>query len=105
MNDQPPVPPELGRSDLSDERRETGVAAPIADRGPDERAKNVGARTGQVAILGVGRLAEVVGPDEAREFFDEREARKRFLYTRAVQRWSGSSASGPMAYRRRRQRA
>lgn len=57
----------------------------------------------EVAVTGVGRLAEVIGVDEARAFFEERDARKQFLYGRAVRRWTNPSGVGArMTYRRRR---
>jgi hypothetical protein len=39
---------------------------------------------GGKALLGVGRLAEVIGVDEARAWFDQRQARIDFLHERSL---------------------
>ena len=52
-------------------------------------------------VSGIGRLDQVIGAEEADRFFAEREARKSFLYRKAVQRWApqgsgyGSIRRGP----------
>lgn len=43
---------------------------------------------GSADLLGVGRLSDVIGVDEARSFFDRREHRQRVLYARALRRWN-----------------
>jgi hypothetical protein len=51
-------------------------------------------------LAGVGTLADVIGEDEARTFFDEREARIRYLYGQALRRWTHGSGVGYQTYRR-----
>jgi hypothetical protein len=45
----------------------------------------------EMTARGIGRLSEIIGSKEAREFFDKRDARKKFLYERAVRRWGERS--------------
>ena len=42
------------------------------------------------AVIGIGRLDQVIGGTAAREFFEDRAARRKFLHTRAVGRWTGA---------------
>lgn len=45
------------------------------------------------APTGVGRLADVIGPEAADEFFSELEATRRYLYSEAVSRWGSQGSS------------
>ena len=44
-------------------------------------------RLGDLALSGVGRLSDVIGAEKAHEFFTVLEGTRKFLYTRAVNRW------------------
>ena len=54
-------------------------------------------------VTGVGRLDQVIGAEEAKEFFDELESRKAYLYGRALVRWS-PQGRGYRPYRSQRLR-
>jgi len=49
-------------------------------------------------VMGVGRLDQVIGAEEADRFFTEREVRRRALMSRAIKRW----ATGGTGYSVRR---
>lgn len=50
-------------------------------------APNEDGRLENLKLSGVGTLADVIGAEEAREFFDEIEATRRYLYDYAVSRY------------------
>jgi hypothetical protein len=72
----------VGTEQTVDKATNDAVRVFVVDPTESERA------LGGAELLGVGRLSDVIGVDEARVFFDRREHRQRVLYARALRRWN-----------------
>lgn len=96
MSDDQDAQPQQSPGETADELSETlqpPVTAPFTP--------NPTPQTQRSDLAGVGTLAQVIGEDEARDFFDERDERIQHLYTRALRRWTHGSGVGYQTYRRR----